>query len=118
VNTPIRRFFASLLIAASLQAGAAEAEDADFAAVFDRNKGGINAIYARALRENARLSGKMVLSIDIARTGDVTDCRVRSSTVGAPDFERKVCDRVLVMKFSPRASAFTVTKLVDFFPAK
>ena len=47
--------------------------------VFDKNKGRIYSIYARALRDNAELQGKLVLEFTIAPNGEVTMCRVVSS---------------------------------------
>src|SRR4029077_3046529 len=47
--------------------------------VFDRNKGRIYSLYARALRDNAELQGKLVLEFTIAPTGEVTMCRIVSS---------------------------------------
>jgi TonB family protein len=114
----MKKFMAALLIALGAYAGAAQAADReDVEITFDRNKGSLYAIYARALRDNPRLSGKIVLNIDIARSGDVTDCRVQSSQLGAPEVERKLCERVRLMKFKPREAAITVTKPIDFFPA-
>ena len=53
----------------------------------------------------------------ITRSGEVSDCRVQSSDVGSPEFERKLCDRVRQMKFAPRDAAFTATKTLQFHTA-
>src|SRR6202047_1029812 len=58
--------------------------------VFDRNKGRIYSLYARALRDNAELQGKLVLEFTIAPTGEVTMCRVVSSELKDADLERKI----------------------------
>jgi protein TonB len=113
----MKKLVALLLIALGTQAIAADRTDPAIEKAFDRYKGSIYAIYARALRDNPRLSGKIVVDFDIARTGDVTDCRVQSSTLGSPELERKICARVRLMKFSPRASAFAATKTIEFFTA-
>jgi periplasmic protein TonB len=105
-----------LLIGLCTQAIAADNPRAGVEETFDRNKGSIYAVYSRALRENPRLSGKVVMSFDIATTGAVTGCRVQSSTLGAPDVERQICERILLMKFPARSSAMTITKPIDFFP--
>jgi periplasmic protein TonB len=112
----MKKLIALLLIALGTYAAGA-GSDPNIEKTFDRYKGSIYALYARALRENAQLRGEIVVNFDIATTGDVTDCRVKSSTLGSPDLERKICERVRLMKFSPRPSAFTATKRIDFFPA-
>src|SRR5215469_6771913 len=57
----------------------------EIALVFDRNKGRIYSLYARALRDNAELQGKLVLEFTIAPNGSVTMCRVVSSELKDPE---------------------------------
>src|SRR5215470_14096327 len=86
--------------------------------VFDRNKGRIYSLYARALRDNAELQGKLVLEFTIAPSGDVTMCRVVSSELKDPDLERKIIALVRLFHFDPKdVDAVTTTKPIDFFPA-
>jgi TonB family protein len=86
--------------------------------VFDRNKSAIYALYARALRDNPALQGKVVLEVTIAPTGEVTDCRVISSDLGDADLERKLVARVKMFRFEARDVApMTTTKPIEFFPA-
>jgi TonB family protein len=86
--------------------------------VFDRNKGRIYSLYARALRDNAELQGKLVLEFTIAPNGDVTMCRVVSSELKDPDLERKIIALVRLFHFDPKdVDAITTTKPIDFFPA-
>jgi len=86
--------------------------------VFDRNKSAIYALYARALRDNPALQGKVVLEVTIAPTGEVTDCRVVSSDLGDADLERKLVARVKMFRFDARDVApMTTTKPIEFFPA-
>lgn len=85
---------------------------------FDRNKGKLYAEYTRAWRENPRIEGKIVFQIDIGKTGDVTGCRVQSSELGDAGLERRLCERISAIKFGPRAAPITITKPVDFFPAR
>lgn len=86
--------------------------------VFDRNKSAIYALYARALRDNPALQGKVVLEVTIAPTGEVTDCRVVSSDLGDADLERKLAARVKMFRFEARDVApMTTTKPIEFFPA-
>ena len=112
----MKQFIALLLIALGTHAIGA-GNDPNIEKTFDRYKGSIYAVYARALRENPQISGNVVVNFDIATTGDVTDGPVQSSTLGSPDLERKICEKVRLMKFSPRPSAFTATKRIEFFPA-
>jgi outer membrane biosynthesis protein TonB len=84
---------------------------------FDRNKGSLYRLYASALRERPGLSGKLVLEFDINSAGKTTACRVKSSELKAPDLERKICERVATFTYPPQA-ATTITKPIDFFPAR
>jgi TonB family protein len=86
--------------------------------VFDRNKSAIYALYARALRDNPSLQGKVVLEVTIAPSGEVTDCRVVSSDLGDAELERKLVSRVKMFRFEARDVApMTTTKPIEFFPA-
>jgi TonB family protein len=86
--------------------------------VFDRNKSAIYALYARALRDNPSLQGKVVLEVTIAPSGEVTDCRVVSSDLGDAELERKLVARVRMFRFEARDVApMTTTKPIEFFPA-
>jgi hypothetical protein len=110
----MKTLLALLVALTSTFAAAADTQDPDVLKVFDRNKGTMYAIYSRALRDNPKLAGKVVFDFDIAMSGDVTACRIQSSRLGAPDVERKLCARISLMKFSPRDSALTATKTVEF----
>jgi TonB family protein len=86
--------------------------------VFDRNKSAIYALYARALRDNPALQGKVVLEVTIAPSGEVTGCRVVSSDLGDADLERKLVARVKMFRFEARdVATMTTTKPIEFFPA-
>ena len=86
--------------------------------VFDKNKGRIYSLYARALRDNAELQGKLVLEFTIAPTGEVTMCRVVSSELKDPELERKIISLVRLFRFDPKdVDSITTTKPIDFFPA-
>jgi periplasmic protein TonB len=86
--------------------------------VFDRNKSAIYSIYARALRDNPALQGKVVLEVTISPSGEVTDCRVVSSDLGDAELERKLVSRVKMFRFEARDVALmTTTKPIEFFPA-
>jgi len=86
--------------------------------VFDRNKGRIYNLYARALRDNAELQGKLVLEFTIAPSGEVTMCRVVSSELKDPELEQKIIALVRLFHFEPKdVDTITTTKPIDFFPA-
>jgi TonB family protein len=86
--------------------------------VFDKNKSAIYSIYARALRDNPALQGKVVLEVTIAPSGEVTNCRVVSSDLGDAELERKLVARVKMFRFEARDVApMTTTKPIEFFPA-
>jgi TonB family protein len=90
----------------------------EIALVFTRNKGAIDAMYARALRDNPALQGKVVLEITISPAGDITSARIVSSDLNAPEFESKLLARVRLFKFDAKdVATLTATKPIDFFPA-
>jgi protein TonB len=89
----------------------------EIALVFDKNKGRIYNLYARALRDNAELQGKLVLEFTIAPNGTVTDCRVVSSELKDAELEKKIISLVRLFQFQPEdVDAVTATKPIDFFP--
>jgi periplasmic protein TonB len=90
----------------------------EIALVFTKNKGAIDAMYARALRDNPALQGKVVLEITIAPTGEITAARIVSSDLNDKEFESKLLARIRLFKFDARdVAALTATKPIDFFPA-
>ncbi|HTV77438.1 MAG TPA: AgmX/PglI C-terminal domain-containing protein [Steroidobacteraceae bacterium] len=87
--------------------------------VFDRNKGAIYTLYARALREHPELQGKLVLEFTIAPSGEVTMCRVLSSELHNEELESKIVARVKSFRFEAKdVETITTTKPIDFFPAQ
>jgi TonB family protein len=90
----------------------------EIALVFTKNKGAIDAMYARALRDNPALQGKVVLEITIAPSGDITAARIVSSELKDPEFESKLLARIRLFKFDAKdVATLTATKPIDFFPA-
>jgi TonB family protein len=89
----------------------------EIALVFTKNKGAIDAMYARALRDNPALQGKVVLEITIAPSGEITAARVVSSDLNDPEFEAKLLARVRLFRFDAKdVATLTATKPIDFFP--
>jgi len=98
--------------------GKASRGSEEIALVFTRNKGAIDAMYARALRDNPALQGKVVLELTIAPSGEITAARIVSSELNDPEFEAKLLARVRLFKFEAKdVAALTATKPIDFFPA-
>src|SRR5271167_3960831 len=90
----------------------------EIALVFTRNKGAIDAMYARALRDNPALQGKVVIELTIAPSGDIIAAKIISSELKDPEFENKLLARIRLFKFEPKdVAALTATKPIDFFPA-
>ena len=86
--------------------------------IFDRNKGRLDNLYARAQRANAELQGKLVLELTITPAGEVTMCRVVSSELKDPELEGKIVAMVRLFRFEAKdVDTITVTKPIDFFPA-
>ena len=86
--------------------------------IFDRNKGRLDNLYARAQRANAELQGKVVLELTITPQGEVTMCRVVSSELKDPELESKIVAMVRLFRFEAKdVDTITVTKPIDFFPA-
>ncbi|MGD0502005.1 MAG: AgmX/PglI C-terminal domain-containing protein [Steroidobacteraceae bacterium] len=90
----------------------------EIALVFTRNKGSIDAMYARALRDNPALQGKVVIELTISPSGDITAAKVVSSDLNDPEFEAKLLARIRLFKFDAKdVATLTATKPIDFFPA-
>jgi protein TonB len=90
----------------------------EIALVFTKNKGAIDSMYARALRDNPALQGKVVIEMTIAPSGDILSARVVSSDLNDPAFEEKLLARIKLFKFEAKdVATLTATKPIDFFPA-
>jgi TonB family protein len=90
----------------------------EIALVFTKNKGAIDAMYARALRDNPGLQGKVVLELTISPSGDITAARIISSELNDKEFEGKLLARIRLFKFEAKdVATLTATKPIDFFPA-
>jgi TonB family protein len=98
--------------------GKASRGSEEIALVFTKNKGAIDAMYARALRDSPALQGKVVLEITIAPSGDISAARIISSDLNDPEFEAKLLARIRLFKFEAKdVATLTATKPIDFFPA-
>ena len=117
VNSRIAADAAANRVTRTGSSGKAARSEEEIALVFDRNKGAIDALYARALRERADLQGKIVLQLTISPAGEVTDCRLLSSELNDLDLERKIVARVRLFRFEAKdVEAITARKTLEFFP--
>ena len=90
----------------------------DVRLVFERNKGSIYAIYNRALREEPGLQGKVVLKLSISPEGQVTEVRIESSDLKAPELEAKLLARIRQFDFGAKdVNQMIVSYPVDFLPS-
>ena len=74
----------------------------EIALVFTKNKGAIDSMYARALRDNPALQGKVVIEMTISPAGDIVSARIVSSELNDPAFEEKLLARVKLFKFEAK----------------
>ena len=90
----------------------------DIKLVFERNKGAIYALYNRALRDEPGLQGKVVLEIKIAPSGQVTELRILSSELKAPELESKLLARIRQFDFGAKdVDVMIVSWPLDFLPS-
>jgi periplasmic protein TonB len=86
--------------------------------IFDRNKGGFYTMYVREQRQNPNMVGKVIVRMTIAPDGHVKSCKVVSSELNNPEFEKKVAARVLLMDFGAKdVGDFTLDYPILFFPS-
>ena len=67
----------------------------------EKYKGGISFLYNKALRRDPSLRGTITVEFTISAIGDVTDCKVASSSMQDPAFEEDLIKRILQWKFPP-----------------
>jgi len=85
--------------------------------VMDQQKGGIFAIYNRALRQDSTLQGKFVFEMVIEPSGDVSDVKLISSELKDNDLVSKILARVRLINFGAANVLRTrVNYSLDFLP--
>ncbi|WP_340678028.1 AgmX/PglI C-terminal domain-containing protein [Paraglaciecola sp.] len=70
--------------------------------VLDANKGGIYAIYRRALRSDASLQGKLTVNIQIEADGSVSAIKLVFSELASPELEKDLLARISLINFGPQ----------------
>lgn len=104
--------------ASSKRASGSTRTESEIARVFEENKGAIYSMYNRALRGDPSLQGKVVLEITIEPDGSVSDCRIVSSDLRNPEFEKKIIARVKLFRFKPGNVRQAIIKYpIDFVPS-
>ena len=74
--------------------------------------------YNRALREEPGLQGKVVLKLSISPEGQVTEVRIESSDLKAPELEAKLLARIRQFDFGAKdVNQMIVSYPVDFLPS-
>lgn len=98
--------------------GGSARTESEIARVFEENKGAIYSMYNRALRGDPALQGKVVLEITIEPDGSVSACRIVSSDLNNPEFEKKIIARVKLFHFKPGdIRQATIKYPIDFVPS-
>ncbi|HEX5311816.1 AgmX/PglI C-terminal domain-containing protein [Aquabacterium sp.] len=104
--------------AAASAAAKAPRSPEDIRMVLARNKGALDAIYNRALREDPTLQGKVVFEIKVAPTGEVLSCKVVFSDLHSPALEAKLVARIRMIDFGAKDVDVTTEKYpLDFLPS-
>lgn len=90
----------------------------EVALIFQRHKSAIDALYNRALREDPTLQGKVQFELTIAGNGKVTDCRIVSSDLNAPELEKKILVLIKSFEFlSKETDTTTLSYSIQFLPS-
>lgn len=79
--------------------GKLERTEEEIDRVINRNKGALNAIYQRAVRNNPTLKGSISLRLVIAPDGSLTTCELLASELGDPETEQKLLTRIRAINF-------------------
>ena len=103
---------------ASSSGGVSKRTNREIELVFQKNKGGIFAIYNRALRKDPTLQGKVVVELTIEPSGVVSNVKILSSELGDESLERKLVLKIKKFKFAKANVARIAVKYpIDFLPS-
>ncbi len=98
--------------------GQARRTDEQIRRVFDRYLGRINSAYQRALRANPALQGTLILTLEIAPSGEVLDVVIKSSELNDDALERRVLLIVRAMDFKAMpVETWKGDYPINFFPS-
>jgi hypothetical protein len=91
--------------------------DASIRRVMDKNKGGIFAIYNRALRKNPTLQGKLVFEMVIEASGAISELKLLSTELSDAILSQKILARIRMIQFGEAdVIATRVNYSFDFLP--
>jgi len=91
---------------------------ASIKAVFDRYKGALYILYNRALRKDPSLRGRMVIRLNIAASGKVTEIALVSSELKSAELEQQITDRIRGFDFGAVDATDThLSYPLDFVPS-
>jgi hypothetical protein len=83
----------------------------------DQQKGGIFAVYNRALRQDPTLQGKFVFEMVIEPSGEVSDVKMISSELKDSELVGKILARIRLINFGAASVLRTrVNYSLDFLP--
>ncbi len=93
--------------------------DEEIQIVFDRYKATLYRIYNRELRNDPTLRGKMILRMTIEPNGEVSACRIESTTLVSTTLSTEIVERVKKFNFGAKDGVPRITILypIDFLPA-
>lgn len=85
--------------------------------VFGASKGAIYSVYRRALRQDPGLQGKVVVNLEIAPDGSVSNIKIVSSELDFPELENKLLARIRLVNFGAQNVTRTLLDYsFDFLP--
>lgn len=85
--------------------------------VLDRGQAALYTMYIRLLREKPELRGVVRVSMTIAPSGQVTACKIISSGLRDPEFEKKIVARIMLLNFGAKdVPEMTLDFPIKFFP--
>lgn len=67
--------------------------------VIDGNVNQLRYIYNKKLRRGQKISGRVIVQMDISSNGQIGSAQVISSTVGSPEFEQEITAKIKGWKF-------------------
>ncbi len=92
--------------------------DKEIQDVFNKNRRALYLVYSKALRENAKLSGKMIMKITILPSGDVGGVTLVRSSLDDNDLETQTMDIIKGFDFGEKDVGTVVIHYpVEYLPA-
>ncbi len=117
-NTSVASMHSNSVIAnASPSASVGERSQEQIRRVLDGSKGALYSLYARTLRQNPSLQGKVTFELDIQPDGSVSNVQVINSELKNPRLEGRLVLKRKSLSFGPANATVTQFRyMVDFLP--